>query len=145
MVWEDFYPERFNVSSENLGLCQLIIDSAGYIDFKMRGKKTDLFKINPTKRLSELLRNFANNLKNDPRSVDGDGILALWETLREYEDNKDIRYTDELALKTSLVAQELRNFEYLPKNRIETLIKFCCDLSKEISRYSQPTASYLAA
>lgn len=129
----------FGVTRETHTLCELAADAGTYINNKIKGKSTGPHS---TIKLSELLRDYAVHLSENPADADPCSSDVLWRRLRAYQDNQEITQTDELALKVALASLELKNADFISRERSETLMNFCLNLSVEIARYIRPKFEY---
>ncbi len=132
------YPKEFDV--KHTGLANLSLDAATSLDFLSRGLASA--DCAPIKILSHQIKKFIflPEIKKDTSA-----IVLLGKIMNQYSD-RQIRTTEDLYMKLSLLTREMENPERLTREKSLLLSKVCLDISKFALNYYQEThCSYLAA
>jgi len=105
---------------------EVALDISSYINGEEIDKK-------PIQYLSKLLHESTQGeeplARNGSNHMLGDAIAGRENAIKRW---RGIGSSDKVVIQTNLAAKDLRDFEYLSRERLETLRDFCVNLSREV-------------
>ena len=138
-----FYPQRFDLLSENSKLSHLILDAALGLNLHIKNKE-DQDKTASINYLSKLFYDLsADSTYIDP--VSEVELTRFYWPSENYPENLKGKTIEDFRVQTWLFAKNLETFREASEEELERLIEECCELHSIVLTYSSRSRFGLAA